>query len=54
MNTYRRIALLIGLLAILLAPQMTVERSVAQDGEGWIPYTEDMLGGGTVREDAGP
>ena len=38
---------------IALVPAMS-QKSAAQDDGGWTPYTEDMLAGGTVQEDARP
>jgi ribose transport system substrate-binding protein len=45
---------LLGVLIIViaLAPH-TSQRTAAQD-QGWAPYTDDMLAGGTVKEDARP
>jgi len=48
---------LFSLLAILivmvgLAPSATPHKTAAQGDTGWKPYTEDMLAGGTVKEEA--
>ncbi|HML21604.1 MAG TPA: substrate-binding domain-containing protein [Aggregatilinea sp.] len=52
MKITKMIGLCIVIAAILLAPQVAPQRTAAQDGGGWVPYTDDMLGGGTVKEDA--
>ena len=54
MKTYRMVFLAVILAAVLLAPQVAPQKTAAQGGDEWVPYTEDMLGGGTVKEDAPP
>lgn len=41
-------------LLLVVAAVMAVVPAAAQDDEGWKPYTEEMLAGGTILEDARP
>jgi ribose transport system substrate-binding protein len=45
--------MILTLLLVLAAVVALPDISVAQE-DGWVPYTEDMLAGGTVQEDARP
>src|SRR3972149_4677935 len=42
------------IVVIALAPLAVSHKTAAQGDGGWQPYTEDMLAGGTVKEDARP
>ncbi|MBI5958683.1 MAG: substrate-binding domain-containing protein [Chloroflexi bacterium] len=45
---------LLGILIIVIALAPHVSHKTAAQDDGWKPYTEEMLAGGTVKEDARP